>query len=518
MNDAICRQIDGAVDRRGQAGAGLGRLLVCFLGASILVTACSGSPAPDSRPNVLLITVDTLRADRLSCYGYEGHQTPHMDALAASGALFETAFCDVTWTTPSMASVMTGTYATVHGMKVTPQRLDPGNLTMAEILSEHGYTTAAIIGSLPLDSIWGLDQGFAFYDDEFTTPLVLTDNAEDLRHVESEFSEDPDEMRKMVWQKSRNDGRRTDPEVTAAAFGWMETMLQEPFFLWVHYFGPHSRPDRRQSYLENAARHCREYDGYIRETDIEIGRLLARVAALGLDANTLVVFHSDHGESLGEHKVVGHGKNLLEPTLRIPLIVSFPGRVGQGIRVTGLARNVDLLPTILDFADIEQPQGLDGESLAPAIGLEGETKTRLLPPERSMYAETYQPTQALFARHVTLPDGSKTKVGIAHQGVRTPEWKLVRTHPVPFSGRDAETYPEAPPSVLDDFHTEMLFTLREDPAELDDVSGEQSEMALLLRAVLDQFLESEQRGLRAEKIAIDQETRDRLRALGYASE
>lgn len=514
----MCIGFDGEADRRRFVGARLWKLFVCFLGASILLAACSRSPGPGIRPNVLLITIDTLRADRLSCYGYEGHQTPHIDALAASGALFETSFCDVTWTTPSMASVMTGTYATIHGMKVTPQRLDPRNLTMAEILSEHGYTTAAIIGSLPLDSIWGLDQGFASYDDEFTTPLVLTDDAENPRHVESRFSDDPDEMRKLVWQKSKNDGRRTDPEVSAAAFDWLETMRQEPFFLWVHYFGPHSRPDRRQSYLKNAARHRRSYDGYVRETDTEIGRLLDRVAALGLDPNTLVILHSDHGESLGEHGVVGHGKNLFEPTLRIPLIVRYPGHVGQEIRVTGLARNIDLLPTILDFLEIEQPDGLDGESLAPAIGVEDKTKIRALPPRRSMYAETYQPTQAAFARHVTLPDGSETKVGIAYQGVRTTEWKLVRTRPVPFVGRDWETYPEAPPAVLETFQSEMLFDLRDEPSELTDVSAEQSEIASRLRAALNRFLESEQRGLRAEKVTIDQETRDRLRALGYEAD
>ncbi len=169
--------------------------VLCLI--AILATGCgrkesdagveqdSGLGGAAGRPNVLLITVDTLRPDRLSCYGYEKHRTPNIDRLASSGALFERAFCDVTWTTPSMASVMTGTYATIHGFKTTNKHsLDDRNITLAEALREHGYTTAAVIGSFPLNSVYRLDQGFDVYDDQLTAPFVEGSDQQENEKIE----------------------------------------------------------------------------------------------------------------------------------------------------------------------------------------------------------------------------------------------------------------------------------------------------------------------------------------------
>ena len=137
---------------------------VFALAAIVALAGCA--PQPSGPPHVVLVTVDTLRPDRLSAYGFRGHATPGSDRLAAEGALFENAFADSPWTTPSMASVLTGTYPTQHGFKSTnAHRLAPENVTLAERLSEAGYTTAAIIGSFPLDAIYQLDQGFTHYDD-----------------------------------------------------------------------------------------------------------------------------------------------------------------------------------------------------------------------------------------------------------------------------------------------------------------------------------------------------------------
>jgi arylsulfatase A-like enzyme len=144
-------------------------------------------------PDVVLVTVDTLRPDRLSSYAYPRHQTPGIDRLAAEGALFWYALADAPWTTPSMASVLTGRYATAHGLKSTSvHRLADESVTLAEILAQHGYDTAAVVGSFPVDSVFRLDQGFRHYDDEYTRPIMSVPGEEKQR-IEDELRENPED-------------------------------------------------------------------------------------------------------------------------------------------------------------------------------------------------------------------------------------------------------------------------------------------------------------------------------------
>jgi arylsulfatase A-like enzyme len=475
------------------------------------LAACAPAPLPE-RANVLLITVDTLRADHLSCYGYEGHETPHIDRLAAQGALFERAFSDTPWTTPSMASVLTGLYPTRHGLKSNnAHRLGPEQVTLAEVLKQRGYATAAVIGSFPLDSIFRLDQGFDVYDDAFTTPIwILPDH--EPHHVPSEYRDTPEERALFTLEKALSDSRRTDAEVTDAALDWLEGREPGPFFLWVHYFGPHSKPDWRLPESDRDRQHLDRYDPDVRIVDAEVGRLLAAIDADGLADKTLVVFHADHGESLGEQGYLGHGQLLNEPSVHIPLLLRLPGVIPAGERITEVARNVDLFPTVLDVTGGDADLPLSGRSLLPL------TRRSLLKrldggEEPPVYLETWYPAHAAFAKKARLPGGEEVAVGFARQSVRRGRWRLERRVPAPLLDVTPEQQPELPERLRESVRDEALYDLSAPGGENTDVSYAHPDVVRELGALLDAYLAEERAPAPAE--VVDEETRLRLESLGY---
>jgi arylsulfatase len=332
-----------------------------FLSAALLLAACHSSTP---RPDVLLITVDTLRADRLGCYGYARSTSPHIDRLASQGVLFERAFTTIPRTTQSMASIMTGRYPKSHGARGLFSALSQANLTVAEILKEGGYDTAAFASNLFLRPGQGFEQGFDRYDNP-------------ARRWEGNSAE----------------------AISRAAMEWLRSRpTDRPFFLWVHYLDPHwtYRPappfDRRfdpdftgpftlyedlesnrvtkgQVIFENRlpprqVEHVAAlYDGEIAQTDAAIGELLAALPDTGARP-LLTVFTSDHGESLGEHGChFAHGEFLYQETLRVPLILAMPGTLAAGTRATALAENVDVAPTLLALLGISRMQAVDGRPL-----------------------------------------------------------------------------------------------------------------------------------------------------------
>jgi arylsulfatase A-like enzyme len=483
-----------------------------FAAALAAAQGC-GAGAP---PDVLLVTVDTLRPDRLSCYGTARARTPGICRLAAQGALFEHARADTPWTTPSMASVLTGTYPTAHGLKSTSvHRLRDEAITLAELLAAHGYDTAAVVGSFPVDSIYGLDQGFAHYDDTFTRPIWIFPDHQ-MQHVESEFSEKLEDRAMFTLWKAANDSRRDDSEVTDAATAWLGG-ARRPFFLWVHYFGPHGRPDWRVPVEQREKLHLESYDAELAETDRQVGRLLDALDAQGLAANTLVVLHADHGESLGEQHYVGHGMLLNEATLRIPLLVRWPGRVEAGRRVARAVQNVDILPSVLAAAAIAPPPGLAGESLLPEIEAPrfgflraGGEEAR---PPRVAYMETYYSAHSGFAKPVTLPDGTQAKLGLVRRGVQEGRWKLVRTEAHSLFDVPAEQAPAIPEEMARaEFHEELLDLAGGD---LYNVIEQHPDIAAHLRALLDAEIAKEKSAEPAPAAPLDPSMRKRLEALGY---
>jgi arylsulfatase A-like enzyme len=490
-----------------------------FAPALLCALALCGCGAPAPARHVLLITIDTLRPDRLSCYGYAAAKTPGIDRLAAEGARFAHVLADAPWTTPSLASVLTGTYATTHGLKSTSvHRLRDESLTLAEILAQHGYATSAIVGSFPVDSIYHLDQGFAHYDDAFTKPIwIFPDHVQE--HVASEQPEKLEDRDMHTLLKAANDSRRDDSEVTDAALAWLDTRPDQPFFLWLHYFGPHGKPDWRLPEDERGTAHQQGYDAELAETDHQVARLLEGLDTRGLAHDTLVVLHADHGESLGEQHYVGHGWLLNEASLRIPLLVRLPGRIEAGKVAAALARNVDILPTVLDAVHVEAPPGLAGESLLPRVAAPRfpwqQSAPEAVDPKRTAYLESYFAAHHAFAKPVTLPDGTQIRVGLVRRGVQTERWKYVRTEAWPLFDVPAGQTPEIPESVRRAEFREDLFDLQAPSGDDFDVSAQYPQVLRTLRAELDKRLAEEARTKPAPAAPLDPEMRKRLEALGY---
>jgi len=290
------------------------------------------------RYNILLITVDTLRADHLGCYGDARAFTPHMDRLAADGVLFEGAETAAPITLPAHASILTGTYPAFHGVRNNgTYRLGPRAETLAEVLKAHGYRTGAVISGYPLVTRYGLSQGFDSYDDRLP----------------------PEKERQIGFRERRAE------EVSQSGISWLEAGAGQRFFLWLHYFDPHAPYIPPSPYAERFSRS--PYDGEVTYVDAEIGRVLEKVRQMGLSEKTLVVLVSDHGEGLGEHGEATHGVFLYETTLRVPMILSLPGPLPRGRRVATPVRTIDLMPTILRLADLPEPDDLQGTSLLPLV-------------------------------------------------------------------------------------------------------------------------------------------------------
>jgi arylsulfatase len=350
---------------------------------------------------VLLVTLDTTRADRLGCYGNERIDTPRLDALARDGVRFERAFSPVPSTLPSHCSIMTGASPARHGVHDNGiYRLDGSFTTLAERLSDQGYATAAFVAAFVLDRQFGLDQGFATYDDEMTAPLIDRD-LEALR----ESGELTEEQKKWFAQQASPYQRRAEA-VVDGALAWLETASDEPFFLWLHAFDPHASyqapgtfgtlydPDYEGpldgdlgTFYRAAEQHswpagsapAREmehmiarYDGELAYLDRELGRLFAALEAAGRWDETLVIVVGDHGEGFGEHgQLWEHNGEVFDEVLRVPLIVKRPGGRSAGSVVDSLVRTTDIAPTVLAaidapaWAEVEGAPLFDGDALVP---------------------------------------------------------------------------------------------------------------------------------------------------------
>ena len=308
--------------------------LLAAPGLALALTGChrpTPATASRSRPrNLLLLTLDTTRLDRLGCYGSPAGATPHLDALAARGARFEEAIAPVALTRPSHATLLTGLEPRQHGVWSNgPYRLEPGFTTIAERFSQRGFSTAAVVSSFVLGRSFGLDQGFARYDD-------------------------------AVAEVPGVDPEKTADAAERSASAWIaDDALGPPFFLWVHFYDPHHPYVAPEPY---AGRFRSDpYAGEVAFMDAAIGRLLDALAAKGLAAETLVVAVADHGEGLGEHQEPTHGYFLYDSTVRVPLILAGPG-VPPGLVVSGSVTLADLAPTLLEALGLEPDTGVAGRS------------------------------------------------------------------------------------------------------------------------------------------------------------
>jgi arylsulfatase A-like enzyme len=311
--------------------------------------------------NVLLITLDTTRADHLGAYGFQSISTPNIDRLAREGILFEQTITAAPLTLPAHASLFTGRFPPGHGIRDNIGFvLDPHETTMAEILRRQGYRTGAFVGSYVLASSRGLNLGFDTYRDSF--PSVETGRAL------------PGGL------------RRRASDVTAEAESWIAGAGSSPFLAWLHFYDAHRPYDLPEPYASLYA--SRPYDGEIEYMDAQVGRILAFLEQRRLLDSTVVIVIGDHGESLGDHGEAGHGIFVYESVMRVPLIIRAPFERLHGRIVDDLTRSVDVLPTLLDLVGIRSPVPFEGTSLVPVMT--GRVRTLNL----EAYSESLYPLHA----------------------------------------------------------------------------------------------------------------------------
>lgn len=329
---------------------------ILLLAAGLVVSAPAAGAAGNRAPNVVVITIDTLRADHLGCYGYKQIRTPNIDALAGDSARFARAYTPVPVTLPSHTAIFTGSYPMLSGMHdFAGNKLSPNQPTLASVLNQNGYATGAVIGSAVLDSRFGLNRGFDFYYDHFDFNRLQESNLEEME--------------------------RPGNLVADVALDWLSKNSSKKFFLWMHLYDPHF-PYRPPAPFA-AEFKDRPYDGEIAFADAQVGRVIRFLKSKGLYGNTLIILSGDHGESLGEHGEKTHGFFIYNATLHVPLVIHLPG-MKSARTVTDLVSLADLMPTVLEALKADIPSQVQGRSLLPMMSGKGDES-------RSLYAETYLP-------------------------------------------------------------------------------------------------------------------------------
>jgi len=296
------------------------------------------------KPNVILLTLDTTRADHLACYGYPGVRTPNLDSLARRGVLFEQAATNSPLTLPAHCSILTGMYPTYHGVRINGNTaLNEEQTTIAEVLSGQGYQCGAFIGAFVLDGRWGLRQGFQHYDDQF--------DLKKYKHIDLGAVQRPGN------------------EVMDIALDWLEKQKNSPFFAWIHLYDPHTPYDPPEPYRSEYGPKSLHglYDGEIAFMDEQIGRCLSWLENNGLDKSTILILVGDHGEGLGSHGEGTHGYFIYDYAIHVPLIIVTPFEELRGVRVSSQVRIIDIFPTLMDIAAVIPPAETQGRSLLPLM-------------------------------------------------------------------------------------------------------------------------------------------------------
>ena len=400
-------------------------------------------PAQHSIRNVVLISLDTCRADRLSCYGFSRKNTPNIDAVAEEGVLFENVISPCPLTFPAHSSMLTGTIPPYHGVHDNVDyELNESNTTLAEILSGHGFATGAIVSAYVLDSTVKLDQGFGTYDDEFDEPL----NPHGILERRAE-------------------------EVSRHGIRWLEEHHAEQFFLFLHYYDPHSPYEPPEPFATEYSEQL--YAGEIAYVDHCIGQVIDKLKALGLYDSTLLIITGDHGEMLGEHGEQLHAYFIYQGAIKVPLILKLPGQ-DTPRRVEQVVGLVDLVPTICELLAIEAPQDIQGLSLSEFFDDSDGPLS-----ERTQYSESLTPTK--YGRNSLL-------------SLATRSWKFIQT-----------TRPE-------------LYDLLNDPMESDNLVDREPRQAQIMADQLKQLLASlPQDASSGQTTGMSQVVKDRMGALGYVS-
>ena len=342
------------------------------------------TPSGKLQPNVFLITIDTLRADHVGCYGYKQVETPALDSLAADGIRFTHAFTHSPITNTSHTTILTGLLPSLHGVTDFGIPLSTRHATWAELLKHNGYQTAAFIGAVILDSSSlapGLDRGFDFYDNFPKNPTT-----------------------KERWGRVERRGM----EVVEHAESWLDKHRTGPRFVWVHLFDPHDPYEPPPPYSEKYK--DRLYDGEVAYADSALGRWIADLKESGAYTNAVIIVVGDHGEGLGEHGEDTHGLFLYDSTLHVPLIVKMPESADRGTVIDAQVRTIDILPTVLSLTNVSAPAEMNGESLVPMFHKQAQA-------DHVLFSETdyplrfgWAPLHALRAGEMKLIEAPKPEL------------------------------------------------------------------------------------------------------------
>ena len=410
------------------------------------------------RTSVVLITIDTLRADHLGCYGYTKIKTPNIDELAADGTRFERAFAVVPVTLPSHTTMLTGTYPMLSGMHdFSLNKLSASQPTLASVLKQAGYATGAVVAAAVLDSRFGLNQGFDFYYDHFDFSRLDEANLDEME--------------------------RPGNEVADVALDWLGKNWQKKFFLWMHLYDPHFPYKPPEPYRTEYA--GRLYDGEIAFADAQVGRLMRFLKAKGIYRNTVIVLAGDHGEGLGEHGEKTHGFFIYNSTMHVPLIVRLPGPRAPDAKartVSNLVSLVDLMPTVLGAVGVDVPAQVQGSNLLAGAdrSVRSTRAVETAAKDRSVYGETFLP----------------------------------RIH---FNWSELRGAENAKYHFIDAPRPE-LYDVATDPGEAHNLLGEKKAVGEEMRAKLVAMIREYSAGKElAEKTGLDPALMERLKALGYAA-
>ncbi len=474
----------------------LGRILIlaALLAAGLGWSLSSGcGPGRDlSRPSVLVILIDTLRADRLGCYGYERPTSPNIDRFAAGATLCEKVTAPCSWTLPSIASLFTGLYPTRHQAINVEAPLPEWRETLAEILKANGYKTGGVISNTLVSSRYHMNQGFDDFDESQMGGYL---------DVSSE-------------------------EVSDLAVEWLKENHRSPFLLFLHYYDPHNAYIPHEGYEfgrpydgwidykmrledlrrrlwrvkpEDAAYLADLYDSEIAFTDHHVGRVLDQLRKLKLDRSTLVLITSDHGEGFMEHGWLGHTRDLYEEIIHVPLILRCPTVPDLPARFGDPVELIDVMPTLLEFLNIERDlSGIDGRSFAPSL-------LGQAPVDSLIFSEMNMMPVTLLdeARTLTFDTGMQRHDIRAHIRGR---YKVIHE----TAGGRWEFY-----------------NLEEDPGEKSNLAEDESHPAFgpMRQRLLDWIAETEEIARRENMGAdsagvdtanlLDEETEEQLRSLGY---
>jgi arylsulfatase A-like enzyme/Tfp pilus assembly protein PilF len=430
-----------------------------------LPTPAGGSGLARARDNILLVTIDTMRADRLGAYGYARARTRHLDKLAAEGVRFEWAFSPAPITLPAHASILTGLYPFEHGVR------NNGNFyladrfeTLATVLAAHGYRTAAFVSSFVLDRRYGLSRGFESYDDR-------------MQGAQSQ----------IVSLEAERRGDRTAEALSRWLDQYASSPNRQPFFAWLHLYDPHepyrAPPPFGPAFADSP------YDGEVAFTDAIVASILDKLTGLGLLTNTIVSVIGDHGESLGDHGEETHSMFVYDSAVRVPLMLWRPGRLPAGVVVREPVRAIDLPWTLTDLVGVPSPSTPHARSLVPLIERLVKPRTANLAPQAprprsqasnltgpdAIYVETYLPE--LYMNWAPL------------RALRDERWKFI----------------DAPKPELYDVST--------DPGEQQNLYEREPQRSAAIRRALERLAGDTTQPVKG--VTLDRETVDKLASLGY---